>query len=168
MIRTVKVIIKGQVQGVGFRYFALQEAHEYEVKGYVKNMYDGSVEVIAQGDEPMVARYLTVLKTGPRFGYIQEFLTEEITTDQESNNFRVEYCIMVRSKIDTLKINATSENPIINNTHETICRANRAWPLPSCSWIGRHVYHQAAAALGPPVRSTRGWRQFITPPAFSG
>lgn len=91
MIRTVKVNITGYVQGVGFRYFALQEARNSNVKGYVKNLYDGSVEVVAQGEELEVARYLSVLKEGPRFGHVDEFNTEEVISDNLYQNFRVEY-----------------------------------------------------------------------------
>jgi hypothetical protein len=46
----VRVRVQGRVQGVGFRYFALQHARRLGVRGYVRNCSDGSVEVLAEGD----------------------------------------------------------------------------------------------------------------------
>jgi len=57
--------IHGQVQGVGFRFFAREIARELEVVGYVRNTSDGGVEVVAEGDEGRLARFIGLLKEGP-------------------------------------------------------------------------------------------------------
>lgn len=58
-------IVKGIVQGVGFRYFVLRVARSLGLKGYVKNLYDGSVEVVAIGDNDSLNVLEKELKKGP-------------------------------------------------------------------------------------------------------
>lgn len=52
------VHFSGHVQGVGFRYTTLQVAREFEVAGYVKNLADGRVEVVAEGEPAEVTRFI--------------------------------------------------------------------------------------------------------------
>lgn len=52
----------GRVQGVGFRFIAQQYAQKYKLAGSVKNLSDGSVEVIVQGNKDTIEKYLDVLK----------------------------------------------------------------------------------------------------------
>ena len=47
----LRIIVSGKVQGVGYRYFSQMKAVQYGVKGWVKNLADSSVEIIAQGDK---------------------------------------------------------------------------------------------------------------------
>ena len=58
--------IYGRVQGVGFRFFAREVANELGVVGYIRNTADGGVEVLAEGDEGSLERFLDLLKEGPR------------------------------------------------------------------------------------------------------
>lgn len=58
--------IYGQVQGVGFRFFALDVANELGVAGYVRNTADGAVEVCAEGEESRLGEFLELLERGPR------------------------------------------------------------------------------------------------------
>ncbi|TMD54260.1 MAG: acylphosphatase, partial [Chloroflexi bacterium] len=57
--------VHGRVQGVGFRYFVAQKAQSLGLRGYVRNEYDGSVEVLAQGPRPALEHLLTYLRRGP-------------------------------------------------------------------------------------------------------
>ncbi len=57
--------ISGRVQGVGYRYFALNHAKELEVKGWVQNIPGGGVEAVLEGDRKSVGELLNQLKTGP-------------------------------------------------------------------------------------------------------
>ena len=52
----------GYVQGVGFRYTAISQAQAFEVQGYVKNLRDGRVELIAEGARPDLEKFLERLK----------------------------------------------------------------------------------------------------------
>jgi acylphosphatase len=64
-LRAVRVRISGGVQGVGFRYFTHREAVSLGLNGYVRNMSDGSVEAVAQGNAEMVDLFLEKLAKGP-------------------------------------------------------------------------------------------------------
>ncbi len=61
----IHLIISGEVQGVGYRYFCYQKARQYEVVGVVRNRPDGSVEVVAEGDRGMLEIFIQDLKAGP-------------------------------------------------------------------------------------------------------
>jgi acylphosphatase len=60
-----RAVISGRVQGVGFRFFAERAAREAGVRGWVRNLPDGSVETVAEGQEEAVAVYLDRLRRGP-------------------------------------------------------------------------------------------------------
>ena len=57
--------ICGRVQGVSFRYYTLRQARILSVTGWVRNRYDGSVEVVAEGERGPVSELLTWLRAGP-------------------------------------------------------------------------------------------------------
>jgi acylphosphatase len=64
--KAFRAIVKGVVQGVGFRYYTLRKAHTLEnVTGFVKNLPDGSVEVVAEGPEPALLQLLKHIERGP-------------------------------------------------------------------------------------------------------
>lgn len=65
------VFFTGHVQGVGFRYSTLQVAREYDVAGYVANLYDGRVQVEAEGREQEVKAFVTALQDRMH-GYIRK------------------------------------------------------------------------------------------------
>ncbi len=58
-------VFAGTVQGVGFRYFVRNIAKEMGVKGYVRNLPDGTVEVVAEGDEQTLREFLKAIEHGP-------------------------------------------------------------------------------------------------------
>jgi len=62
----VHLVIRGRVQGVGFRYFAVREALELGLHGRVRNLADGGVEVEAEGDRPSLVLLVAALRSGPR------------------------------------------------------------------------------------------------------
>jgi acylphosphatase len=61
----VRYVVRGAVQGVGFRWFVLREAHRLEVRGWVSNLPDGSVEVVAEGPSGSLAQLVQALARGP-------------------------------------------------------------------------------------------------------
>ncbi len=83
-----RAIIAGRVQGVGFRFFAERVAREFGVKGWVRNMPDGSVETVAEGEGSAVAKYLARLSEGPRLGKVIS-LNEEETVPKGFTSFEV-------------------------------------------------------------------------------
>lgn len=74
-----RFLISGQVQGVGYRYFAQRSSAKHQVRGYVKNLEDGRVEVLAQGNANAVEAFKHDLAAGPthsRVGQIEELVIE--------------------------------------------------------------------------------------------
>ena len=66
-----KVVVRGVVQGVGYRYFVRKAAVELGVAGRVRNRFDGSVEVLAEGDGARVRTLIDHLRVGPRFASVE-------------------------------------------------------------------------------------------------
>ena len=60
-----KIIVKGLVQGVGYRYFCFRKAKEYSLTGYVKNLVNGDVEIEVEGDKYLIMSFMKELKIGP-------------------------------------------------------------------------------------------------------
>lgn len=74
-----KFLISGEVQGVGYRYFAQRSSARHQVRGYVKNLDDGRVEVWAEGNTPAVDGFRLDLAAGPahsKVGLIEEIVVE--------------------------------------------------------------------------------------------
>ena len=65
-----RYIVQGRVQGVGFRYYTLQQARAIGVVGWVRNRPDGAVEVDAQGDAGQLERLQAALQRGPAFSQV--------------------------------------------------------------------------------------------------
>ena len=60
-----EISVKGRVQGVGFRYFVRNRALELNLKGFVRNAYDGKVLIEAEGERDDLEIFLDYLRTGP-------------------------------------------------------------------------------------------------------
>jgi len=60
-----KITIKGMIQGVGFRYYCFKNANTLELFGYVKNLYNGDVEIEVEGDDGAVNEFINLVKIGP-------------------------------------------------------------------------------------------------------
>ncbi|MEK6335317.1 MAG: acylphosphatase [Acidobacteriota bacterium] len=86
-----RFFISGDVQGVGFRFFAQRAAARHQVVGYVKNLDDGRVEALAEGPPLNVEAFKHELATGPRFSSVAH--VEEINVDPTGlfPSFRVEH-----------------------------------------------------------------------------
>jgi len=63
-------IVKGYVQGVGFRYDGLDAAVVLRVNGWVRNLWDGDVEVMAEGERDTLEKLIAVLRRGPRAAHV--------------------------------------------------------------------------------------------------
>lgn len=86
----VRAVVTGMVQGVGYRYFAVNEARRCDVAGWVRNRFDGSVEIEAQGEQSLVAAFVERLGYGPQWGHVENVKTVEIPLrDNEGFEFRV-------------------------------------------------------------------------------
>ena len=86
-MRSVKIVIKGNVQGVFFRASVRRFALANDIAGRVKNLDDGSVEVVAQGSEESVAELIAVCHEGPSGAEVTEVLVENINIDSSLSGF---------------------------------------------------------------------------------
>ncbi|UNK69349.1 acylphosphatase [Microbacterium sp. H1-D42] len=71
-MRSVRVIVRGRVQGVGFRWFVRDAAVARGVTGWVRNHADGSVEALLSGADADVDTVLSQLRTGPAFAHVDD------------------------------------------------------------------------------------------------
>jgi len=74
-MRRLIAIVRGRVQGVGYRMFVLEHAHRLGLRGYVRNLPDGDVEVIAEGSEDALQTLLNHLRRGPFGAIVREVET---------------------------------------------------------------------------------------------
>ena len=71
-----KMIVKGRVQGVGFRWFVQQKAKKFGVSGYVKNLDNGDVEIEAEGERGRVEELIKSIKVGSTFSKVVDVVIE--------------------------------------------------------------------------------------------
>ncbi|MEP7149660.1 MAG: acylphosphatase [Acidobacteriota bacterium] len=90
MVVARKFFIRGQVQGVGFRYFAQRSAARHQIRGYVKNLDDGSVEALAQGAERAVEAFKHDLAAGPTYSSVEDVEEIVLEPDRTFSAFRIE------------------------------------------------------------------------------
>jgi acylphosphatase len=85
-----KFVIHGDVQGVGYRFFAQRAAARHQVVGYVRNCADGSVEAFAEGSANSVEAFKHDLATGPQWAVVDK--VEEINLEPTGrySAFRIE------------------------------------------------------------------------------
>lgn len=85
-----RFVVRGRVQGVGFRWFVEREAHILGVAGWVRNNADGSVEVLAMGTRDQLSGLRSRLREGPRAARVDEVQESEARRVSGLNTFRIE------------------------------------------------------------------------------
>ena len=83
-------IVRGRVQGVGFRWYVAREAQRLAIVGWVRNNYDGSVEVLATGTRDQLGRLRERLQAGPRAARVDQVEECEGHPVRGLNTFRIE------------------------------------------------------------------------------
>jgi acylphosphatase len=84
-----RFLIRGRVQGVGFRWFVEREAHILQIAGWVRNNHDGSVEVLAMGTPAQLSGLRSRLREGPRAARVDAVEESEAQPVAELNSFQV-------------------------------------------------------------------------------
>ena len=90
-MKAVHVIVTGQVQGVGFRVFTERRASQLNVVGFVRNLPEGHVEVLAQGDAADVESFCEWLRKGPSFARVEELSVKDVPVDPNLRDFGARY-----------------------------------------------------------------------------
>jgi len=88
MKKSVRLYITGTVQGVFFRMFIKENAERYDVKGFVRNLDYGRVEVFLEGDSESVNKMIEICKKGPKHSQIKK-VEEKPERFQEFRQFKV-------------------------------------------------------------------------------
>ncbi len=83
------LFLEGRVQGVGFRYFTRISAGNHDVKGWVKNLPDGRVEAVLQGDSESVEEMVKKMKSGPSAARIKNVEVIDETPVEDFYTFEV-------------------------------------------------------------------------------
>jgi acylphosphatase len=84
-----QALVNGHVQGVGFRYFVHDTALSLGVKGWVRNRWNGDVEVLAEGERPALEKLLSSIRRGPRTSHVMGVQVDWQPATGDFNNFRI-------------------------------------------------------------------------------
>ncbi|MFQ6112548.1 MAG: acylphosphatase [bacterium] len=87
----VKLTVKGLVQGVGFRWFVIREANDLGLTGYVKNLYNGDVEIEAEGERGRIEELIRSVKRGPTLSRVVDVIVEWKEYSNKYTSFTLEY-----------------------------------------------------------------------------
>lgn len=85
MVR-VHIFVEGRVQGVGFRWWTVTEASKLGVVGWVRNLSDGRVEIVAEGEAEKIEEFAKRVKKGPLFSKVTHI---DISREEATGEFRV-------------------------------------------------------------------------------
>ena len=85
-----KFLMDGDVQGVGFRFFAQRAAAQHQVTGYVRNLADGRVEALAEGDAASVEAFKHDIAAGPSYARVQHLEEINLEPTGSYSSFRIE------------------------------------------------------------------------------
>lgn len=91
MAKTIQVFYEGRVQGVGFRYTARRVAAGFDIAGYVRNLPDGRVELVASGEPGEVDDFLAALRASELAGHIGSEATAEIAAPAGLRGFEIRF-----------------------------------------------------------------------------
>ncbi len=89
MVRAKHYLIRGRVQGVGYRFFALRAAEHRGIHGYARNLAYGDVEVHAQGDETELQLFKGDLKRGPSMAHVTEIVDTDAVVFEAYLSFSI-------------------------------------------------------------------------------
>lgn len=87
----IHALVRGIVQGVGFRYFVLNAARTAELTGFVKNLRDGSVEIVAEGPREELERFARDVSEGPGRGLVRHVQLRWTESTGEFESFEVSF-----------------------------------------------------------------------------
>lgn len=89
--KQIRVIIKGRVQGVFYRASTKKQADQLGIQGWVRNLPDGSVEALFQGDQTIISKMLAWCRQGPPASKVETVSTENPEMTERFKTFEVRY-----------------------------------------------------------------------------
>jgi len=88
-LQRLHAIVEGRVQGVGFRYFTQERAVFLGLTGWVRNRWNGTVELVAEGPKADLETLLSAVQRGPRAGTTQKVKVDWLEAAGEFSSFRI-------------------------------------------------------------------------------
>ncbi|MGD0232171.1 MAG: acylphosphatase [Syntrophorhabdales bacterium] len=91
MMKRAKIVVRGIVQGVYYRHNTKRKADELRLRGMVRNLPDGSVEIVCEGDEREIERLIEWCRQGPRGAFVDGVDVEWYEQTGAFNDFAIVY-----------------------------------------------------------------------------
>lgn len=85
----VKLLIGGLVQGVGFRYYIARNAWDLNINGYAKNLFNGDVEIYAEGSKELLKEFVKRAKLGPSHAVVEKTSEQWLDFKNKYDNFDI-------------------------------------------------------------------------------
>ena len=89
MKKAAKIIVNGTVQGIFFRSFCKEHADKLKLTGFVRNLEDGNLEVVVEGDGDSIKMMIEFLKQGPGHAHIRSVNATEIKWSGDFKEFKI-------------------------------------------------------------------------------
>ena len=86
-----EIIVKGLVQGVGYRYFVVREAKQLGLRGFTQNLYNGEVLTVVEGERAIVEELIKKLKVGPIHAAVKSCKVDWQEPKNEFTDFEVKF-----------------------------------------------------------------------------
>ncbi len=90
-MKRFKITVSGRVQGVFYRDFARREAEKLGINGYVKNLSNGNVEIVAEGEDRIMEKFLAICRKGPLMAFVKGAEIREEPPTNEFEGFDIRY-----------------------------------------------------------------------------
>lgn len=90
-MKAVSIIVEGNVQGVGFRYFTSMNAEKFGIRGWVRNLPDGNVEIEATGEDRDLDRFIRAVSEGPPYSTVDFIDVKELQEAPDYTSFKITY-----------------------------------------------------------------------------
>jgi acylphosphatase len=90
-MKAKRLLIRGIVQGVGFRFFTERTARHLGLSGYVRNLPDGRVEVVAAGPEEEIDAFIAQVRQGPAAGRVEGVEITEASLEEGARGFEIRH-----------------------------------------------------------------------------
>ncbi|MBC8345935.1 MAG: acylphosphatase [Candidatus Marinimicrobia bacterium] len=88
---SVRMIVSGKVQGVSFRWYSVRIGRNLKLKGYAKNLPDGSVEILVEGKTSDLETFIRKVKVGPNLARVDHVAMEWGNLNNAFDNFEIRY-----------------------------------------------------------------------------
>lgn len=87
----LQIIVSGKVQGVGYRYYTQMKAIQFGITGWVRNLREGGVEILASGSKENLEKFIDEVRRGNPFSTVDHIEVNEIKNTETYKSFAIKY-----------------------------------------------------------------------------